>query len=149
MNKIYVLVGLPASGKSTYAREVLSKEAIIYSSDAIRKELFGNEACQANHKLVFSTLYTRAKQSLADGKNIVIDATSINKFERERVLSNFKDVNAYRVAIYFDTPVELCYQRDEKRSRTVGREVIDKYVERFEYPSMEEGFDEIMIINGD
>ena len=44
MNKptLFCLCGLPASGKSTYAKELSKKEnATIYSSDAIREELYG------------------------------------------------------------------------------------------------------------
>jgi len=148
MNRLYVLVGLPASGKSTYAKEVLSKDAEILSSDAIRKELLGSEENQENNALVFETLYNRARNLLKDGKNVAIDATCINKFERKRVLSNFTDLQIERIVIFIDTPVEICYERDEKRSRTVGREVIDKYVNKFEYPTLDEGFDKIEVVKG-
>ena len=40
MNKLYMMIGLPASGKSTIAKELSkSEEAIVVSSDEIRKEL--------------------------------------------------------------------------------------------------------------
>lgn len=150
MNKLIVLVGLPASGKSTYA-DMLAKfpKTIVLSSDKLRKELLGDETCQTNNQLVFDTLYRRAKLYLIDGYNVVIDATNINMKDRKRTLSYFEKLDIERVAIVFATPIEVCYVRDERRERTVGKDVIDKFVQRFEIPMEYEGFDEITIIESD
>lgn len=52
-----MLVGLPASGKSTYAKKLSKKEnAIILSSDELRKELFGNINNQNHNAEVFKEL---------------------------------------------------------------------------------------------
>lgn len=46
MNKLYVMVGLPASGKSTIAAEYVEQhDAVLVSSDAIRAEIYGDENC--------------------------------------------------------------------------------------------------------
>ena len=150
MNKLIILVGLPASGKSTYAKNVLaSEDTIVLSSDELRKELLGDENCQSNNQLVFDTLYRRAKENLQKGLNVVIDATNINIKDRKRTLSWFKGMNIKRVAIVFATPFEVCYERDKKRERTVGKEVIDKFLYRFEIPMEYEGFDKIEIVDSD
>lgn len=143
--KLYVMIGAPASGKSTYAKNNF-KESIILSSDEIRKELLGSEENQSNNALIFKTLYDRARKYLKNNKNVVIDSTSINKFERTRVLSNFQGFDIEKIAVYIDTPIEICYERDEKRNRTVGREVIDKYFNKFEYPTLDEGFDKVEVV---
>lgn len=147
MNKLIVLVGLPASGKSTYANTLAQiPNTIVLSSDKLRKELLGDESCQTNNQLVFDTLYSRAKQYLIDGYNVVIDATNINMKDRKRTLTHFQSLNIERIALVFATPIEVCYARDEKRERTVGKDVIDKFVQRFEIPMEYEGFDKIEII---
>ena len=47
MPKLIMMVGVAGSGKSTVAmRYALTQSAIIYSSDAIRAELYGDENCQ-------------------------------------------------------------------------------------------------------
>ena len=149
MNKLYVLVGLPASGKSTYAREKLAnEETIVLSSDQMRKELLGDEKDQTNNDLVFRTLYARAKQYLQDGKNVVIDATNINIKARRSLLSNFVKMPIERIAVVFATPFETCIERDKWRERTVGEEVIKKFLYRFEIPMEYEGFDKVDIVNG-
>jgi len=147
--KLYTLIGLPASGKSTYADKELSKTAIILSSDEIRKELFNDATHQKDNDIVFATLYERARNYLMQGKDVVIDATSINRFERARVLSNFADIDLERIAIFFNTPAKVCCERDLKRERTVGRDVIYRYKNKFEFPKKAEGFDKIIVIKGD
>ena len=42
MTEFIMLVGLPASGKSTYAEKLKEKEYHIHSSDSIREELTGD-----------------------------------------------------------------------------------------------------------
>lgn len=148
MNTLTLLVGLPASGKSTYARERLANDStIILSSDELRKELLGDENCQENNEFVFKTLYKRAKEHLQNGKNVVIDATNINLKARRSALLQFEKMPIRREAIVFATPFELCIERDSKRARTVGEAVIKKFLYRFEIPMKYEGFDEIKIIS--
>lgn len=147
MNKLIVLVGLPASGKSTYAREHLQDEnTIILSSDKLREELLGDKGYQDNNDLVFRTLYQRAKEYLLQDKNVVIDATNINIKARRSILSNFVKMDIKRIAIVFATPFERCLERDFLRERTVGKEVIKKFLYRFEIPMEYEGFDEIKFV---
>lgn len=147
MNKLIVLVGLPASGKSTYAKEHLeNKNTVILSSDKLREELLGDERCQDNNDLIFRTLYKRAKEELQNGKNVVIDATNINIKARRSTLSNFVKMDIERIAIVFATPFEVCIARDKERERTVGEEVIKKFFYRFEIPMEYEGFDKVTIV---
>ena len=132
MNVLTVLVGIPGSGKSTYVEKNKQPNEEVLSSDRIRKELLSGEEDQTNNKLVFDTLYARARDFLLQGKDVVIDATNISVFERKRVLQNFADMKLKRVAIVFETPVEVCIERDEKRKRTVGRDVIEKYARKYQ-----------------
>lgn len=146
MNRLIFLIGLPGSGKTTYAKNNLSNCEIL-SSDSIRKELFGDETCQADNKLIFSTLYERAKEHLKNGKDVVIDATNVKLIERQKALSEFKDFSVKRIAIVINTPVKECIERDKSRVRTVGKNVIYKFKKIFSKPTKEEGFDEIIYIN--
>ncbi len=146
MSKVYIMVGVPASGKSTYVKEHLGSDVVVLSSDALRGELLGDETRQDKNAYIFRELYNRAKRFVKEGRDIVIDATSIDRERRAKVLSHF-DLNKVEVvAIYLDTPIEECYTRDEARNRTVGRSVIDKFAGKLEVPTIDEGFSEVIVV---
>lgn len=64
MVKFYMMIGLPASGKSTIAKEIAeSEDAVIVSSDEIRKE-FGDVNDQSQNARVFEEAERRLKQNI-------------------------------------------------------------------------------------
>lgn len=66
MNKLYMMIGLPASGKSTIAKEISESEgAVIVSSDEIRKE-FGDVNDQSQNVKVFKEAERRLKQNILE-----------------------------------------------------------------------------------
>lgn len=66
MNKLYMMIGLPASGKSTIAKELSeSEDAVIVSSDEIRKE-FGDINDQSQNTKVFEEVEKRLKQNILE-----------------------------------------------------------------------------------
>ena len=141
-----LLVGIPGSGKSTWAKNNCGK-SVVLSSDLIRKEILGSEEDQTNNDLVFKTLYVRAKELLNNNVDVIIDATNATVFDRKRSLDNFKDLNIFIKAIVFNTPAEVCRKRDKQRTRTVGDEVIDMFLQKYEEPTTVEGFNQIDYIN--
>lgn len=147
MNKLIFLVGLPGSGKSTYANKYLSKDCEILSSDRLRKQLLKDVNNQNHNSFIFNTLFNKAKEFLKLGKNVVIDATNVDYLERTRSLKRFEDLKVKRIAIVFKTPVEECIKRDSMRERTVGENVIKHFQTKFVMPTIQEGFDEIIFID--
>ena len=143
---VIVMVGLPASGKSYKATELsLQYNAEILSSDAIRKELFGDERSQENNELVFKTLYERANKFLLDGVSVIIDSTNTTLKSRKRVFDSLNKIPHVTYAYIMTTPVSVCKDKDEKRDRHVGNEVIEKFNRSFTMPHYFEGFDKIFI----
>ncbi len=144
MTTLILMVGIPGSGKSTYTKTKVDRRIRVLSSDDIRKELFGSEDDQEHNEEIFNTLYSRARKLLEDGKDVLIDATNSNKINRKRALSHFDDMNIRRKAIVIETPVNLCIERDKGRKRVVGEKVINEFSASFEFPTKDEGFDEIV-----
>ena len=141
--KFYMLIGLSGSGKSSYNFE---EEVVKISSDALRKELFGNENDQTHNNEVFEELHKRVISNLKQGKNVVYDATNLSARRRIAFLNSIKHINCKKECIFFATPFEECIKRDSLRTRTVGREVIFKQVKQFQMPQFEEGWDDISVI---
>ncbi len=91
---LHMMVGLPASGKSRFAKEMTDCfGGVIYSSDKIREELSGNINNQDINNEVFNILHKRVKENLQKGINIFYDATNINYKRRMSFLKELKNIN--------------------------------------------------------
>ena len=149
---LYILIGVPGSGKSTYAEELFQKSergVALVSSDTIRENLYGNESCQDNPKRVFAIAHQAIIDQLTRGYDVIFDATNIYAKDRmgliRRVCFEVKKPIRF-VAIYFDTPIETCVARQELRDRKVPTKVIEKMGRQMEKPVFYEGFDIIRTI---
>ena len=145
--KLIILVGIPGAGKTTYAKDYMEQNpnSLHLSSDTIRAELYGNESIQGNPVEVFSLMQKRAVEALNEGNNVIYDATNITRKDRSAIIGicpKFAKIEAHIIW----APIEMCIERDAKRDRTVGKEVIDRMLKRFQAPYYDEGIDEIKII---
>lgn len=143
MTKLTVLVGPPGCGKSTYAKRFLLKNGVVLSSDGIRKELYGDEREQGHNAEVFSALYNRMNEKLAQGINVTVDATNINIATRKKLFDNLKVHGVFVRAIVIDTSYENCIKNNSLRARRVPDDIIKMYFSEYEEPSHSEGFNEI------
>ncbi len=147
---LIILCGIPGSGKSTYAKNYIGRNpnAIHLSSDAIRKELYGNENTQGNPGDVFSLMQKRAIDALNNGHDVLYDATNITRKDRQGIISVCPKFARIECRIIW-APIVACIERDSRRERTVGKEVIDRMLKRFQAPYYDEGIDAIQIIPPD
>lgn len=147
--KLILLCGIPGSGKTTYAKKYIKEHGGIHlASDLIRKELYGDESTQGNPHEVFSLMQSRAIDALNNGQNVVYDATNITRKDRSGIIAlcpKFVQIECHIIW----APIEICIERDAARERTVGKQVIDKMIKRFQSPFFDEGIDEIKIVSPD
>ena len=148
--RLILLVGIPGSGKTTYAKNYIEKHinVVHLSSDAIRKELYGDESIQGNPAEVFSLMQKRAVDALKDGKDVLYDATNATRKDRSSIIGICPKFSKIECHIIWAS-IETCIERDASRDRTVGKEVIDKMLKRFQAPYYDEGIDAIKIISPD
>lgn len=144
---LILLVGPPGSGKTTYAEKYLAEHSntVYLSSDKIRKELWGYEGTQGDNNEVFYRMQTRAINSLNLGSDVIYDATNITRKDRSYIISlcpKFVKIEAHIIW----APIETCIERDATRERTVGKEIIDRMLRRFQAPFFDEDIDEIKVI---
>lgn len=76
---LVMMVGLPASGKSTIAYN-LAKENnyIVFSSDALREELYLDINDQTHNHELFVELHKRIKTALKECNNVIYDACNLS-----------------------------------------------------------------------
>lgn len=144
-----MLVGIPGSGKTTYAKKLMVGTNYVHlSSDSIRAELYGDETIQGNPVEVFELMHKRTLDILADGKNVIYDATNVTRKDRASIMSKIPKYVKTECHIVW-APIETCIERDSKRERNVGKEVIDRMLKRFQAPYYDEGFNEIYVVRPD
>lgn len=146
MANFYMMVGLPGSGKTTFAHNI-EKGAVVISSDIIRKELWGSEEKQGDNKIVFEELEKRVMENLAADKSVVYDATNIKAKKRKDFLYRLRKIpNVNTVCMLMSVPYEQCLERNNERGRVVPEEVIERMYMNFEIPQIREGWNQINII---
>lgn len=145
MVKLFVMVGLQCSGKSTEAKN-LAKEfnAEIVSSDQLRIE-----HPEYNNDSIFKLLYSRVNNLLSIKRNVIIDATNITIKSRRHIFLNIKEP-CEKICYIMNVPYNECQKRLDKRNQDkdthyVPKEVLEKYYYSFEIPFFEEGWDEIKL----
>ena len=150
MNKFICMVGLPASGKSTYA-QILSDQynAIICSSDRIREELFNDVNDQSHNADVFKELHKRIKDGLQNGQSVIMDSTNVSYKRRMALLQELKNIPCEKICVLMATPYETCCEQNTKRDRTVPEHVIKRMYMSIDIPYWHEGWDDIQTIYSD
>ncbi len=139
-----MMVGLPASGKSTVSAELAEKyDATVFSSDALRKELFGDESNQGDSRKLFAELHRRIKKCLRDGGSAIYDATNISSKRRREFLQELAKIDCRKECVVMATPYKQCLENNRNRDRQVPEHVIERMYRHWNTPYWFEGWDEI------
>jgi predicted kinase len=164
MSKIIMMIGLPGSGKSSYAKEIIkmdsNKNTLIISRDNIREMVAGSyEAYSDYYKrtepLVMAWVMQMIDTAMHAGRTVVLDETNINTRTRSYWIDAFRNMRGENgkpiqiMGLYVETDIELCKERrrfDTKNSSTDWDSVIDRMVSQFEVPTEDE-FDNLTIFN--
>ncbi len=140
---IYIAMGLPGSGKSTWAKEEVKKSQggiKRVNKDDLRAMLDISVWSKANEKFVLNVRDSIVNKALLDGLSVIVDDTNLHPKHRERLEELAKNYTAdtgkpCRVVIkdFTDVPVQECIKRDALRTGTahVGEAVIMKMYNEF------------------
>lgn len=139
-----MLKGLPASGKTTHAKEKVKRDNgwVRVNKDDIRRCIFAGQGNVAE-KLVIQTEDAQIRFFMTKNKNIIVDDTNLNPHHERRLqmliekhnkgLTN--DTEPYRLEIlFFDTPLSECFVRNSNRTGenfvpvAAIQEMYDKYL---------------------
>ena len=137
---LYTMVGLPASGKSTFANK--HKECVIVNTDDIRQELLGDWKNQDKGDLIFKVAFERINEALESGHDVIFDATNVQRKYRKKIFQ----FNAEHIAVYMNVNAEECKRRNALREHKVPDEVIDRMSYKLQVPTKEEGFKEVIYL---
>ncbi len=136
---LVILVGPPASGKSTWGEKFAQKNNIKkISTDEIRAEIGSGEADQSVSAAAFGLARQRVSAELSAGRSVIIDATSVNKKARKDWINLARGHGAYVIAVAFEVPRDELLKRDAQRPRHVGPEIIDRFLNKYDRPTVGE-----------
>ncbi len=150
MNKLYVLVGVPGSGKTTWVQnQKWAKDCVVVSTDEF-VEAYAKE-CGKTYSEVFQEYMPTAVLLMAakvvdardSKKDLIWDQTSTTIKTRAKKFNMLPDY--YKVAVVFKRPPdeELEKRLASRPGKDVPWSVIEQMWGNWEEPTLEEGFDEI------
>jgi predicted kinase len=137
MKTIFITKGLPASGKSTWAKKKCMEypNTVIINRDSIRTMLKGEYKNfpfgSSMEKLVTDLERYTVNNALGRGYNVIIDATNF-RLPLQWIVSlcSYHDCRVEEVD-FTDVSVEECIERDSKREFPVGEEVIRRMAQKY------------------
>lgn len=139
---IYVLLGLPGSGKTTLAHHIANKYgATIQSYDDVP----GANNMGYSFKKVKEDWVSNIRNDLLQGQNVVIDGLLLYSKDRVEMLSALDDIDCVKFLLYKQVPVEICLERNRGREARLPDFIIQQSARKLEPPSKDEGWDQIFL----
>lgn len=133
MKKVIILRGIPGSGKSTYAKQLVEENPNAYkriNRDDLRAMFDNGYVSKGNEKFVKQVRDILIVKALEDGKHVVVDDTNLSESNLVRIKQLVHDFNKAHnddVTVELkemDTPLEVCIARDSAREKKVGERTI-------------------------
>jgi len=148
---LWIVCGLPASGKSSVCDELSGSLFIrVLRSDRIRKELFGQKSHAAMNpsfeegiyfkeatSQTYGRLFSLARQEIKSGASVILDATFGNKYYRLEAMRLAQDLNSNIIFIECIAPEKIIKERLLKRETQASisdarLDLFEQFKERFE-----------------
>lgn len=141
MSRVTILCGISGSGKSTYARNLVHSnfdKFVRVNRDKLREMMYGYSEADVKYYYNLGNLHiledqvTKVEDALiesllASGKNVVVDATHLQR----KYLNRFSKFGVNTDIVYFDIELEEALFRNSQRERKVDESVIRKQFEQY------------------
>ena len=140
MSKLIITRGLPASGKSTWAKQWVLEdpEHRVRINQVDIRLMLGKYWVPSREKLVQEIQFDAIIEALNREFDVVIDNTNLNNKvldQFNRLIKTFED---YEIEYkdFFDTPLSVCIERDKNRDLQVTEKVIRSFYNNYKdkYP---------------
>ncbi len=137
MLTVYFTIGLPASGKSTWAIRKMDKSPNLIkrvNTDDLRAMLDNSYFSKTNEKFVLNIQDMIIKAALEDGKRVIIDNIHLDPQHEIRIRELIQDLAKLEIIDFRHVPLQTCIDRDLNRLNSVGEKVIRNLYNQFIAP---------------
>lgn len=131
--ELLMLQGLPASGKTTYAKKLVSQGGWVrVNKDDLRAMLDNSKHSKDNEARILRVRNTIIIDAIANGNNVVVDDTNFSSKHFKALSGIAEQLDARFHVTLIDTPLDECLRRNSERANPVPEWVIrhmaDKYL---------------------
>lgn len=151
MATLHLMIGLPCSGKTTYARKLAIEEnALLLTPDEWQRKLFGLTiySPESNHGVIHDNIekimWEVASRILTLGVSVILDFGCWTRAERDDFRNRAKELKVDFKLHYMNVPKEELIRRLERRNKSddvffiIDPEYIEKWNLIFEAPTDDE-----------
>lgn len=117
MNEAIFMLGLPASGKSSFIEENYSNDYTIVSADNIRLKHpdYNPRRPQDIHEECVALAEKRMYEIAKTKSDVVMDGGGINNTYTLRIINKMKEYGYTTKVVFIDTPTQVCIDRNKQR----------------------------------
>lgn len=131
--------GLPGSGKSTWAKELLEQNPNSYkriNKDELRLMLDNGNFSKDSEKFVLKVRDSLILLALSEGRYVIVDDTNLHPKHEQHIKNLVKGYGKVEIRDFTDVPIEWCIKRDLARPVSVGEKVIREMHNQFLKPKV-------------
>lgn len=141
---LYVLCGIPGSGKTTLSTQLAERfSAKLYCYDSLPGANHPKYHHETRQKMMVDIA-----EDLKCGLSVVCDDCHVTEAQRSEVLSAVSEIQCKKTLIVMVTPFEECLLRNANREARLPDFILYDLKRRYQPPTLDEGWDEIICVGG-
>lgn len=136
MKKVILTVGLPASGKTTWAKEYQKENpnTVLVNKDELRSMLHSGIHSKGREAFVLAVRDFIIKKAVDEGHDVIVHDTNLHSKHKNQIWKVVADKATVETKDFTDVPVEECIKRDAGRAGMVGSKVIKQMYRQYLRP---------------
>ena len=140
MLHVILTKGLPASGKSTWARQQIAARGAQLkriAKDDLRAMLDGGKWSRGNEKFILAARDALILAALAAGYSVNVDDTNLDPRHEAHIRALVNGQAEVVIQDFTMVPLATCLERDRQRPTPVGEQVIKRMWRQYLRPTPE------------